>query len=293
MEYYFIGKDGQQYGPFPAQDLLNYGINPQTPVWAEGMADWTAAGNVPEINQLFAAAQAAKPEQPQGKPSQTRNVYNQVDTGLNKAYGFFASKEPKPVTQLLKYIDSGNIFVKPYTWAIIVWHCLLSLVLFIGGFANLIYLASDEYTYMSAFIGFSKAPAVIFGVLMLAICIAASIYTLFYGFNRAQRCLNQSSSDDVMHVIPLFAYGTQIIYDWLATMIMIAGPAVIFSLWLALLISGEMYFFHRLLLLIGGVLGTIVGGYFIMVLGRYFVEFLNGFAALVNNSKKIVKNTEK
>ena len=57
---YFIAVNGQQTGPF-AKDALGGQIaagtlKPDSLVWAEGMAQWTAASEVPEVNALFPAS---------------------------------------------------------------------------------------------------------------------------------------------------------------------------------------------------------------------------------------------
>lgn len=59
---FFIVENNQQAGPFTVEEMALRGITPSTPVWREGMADWTPAGNVPELASLFAAAPA--PEAP-------------------------------------------------------------------------------------------------------------------------------------------------------------------------------------------------------------------------------------
>lgn len=54
---YMVGVNGSQYGPYDTNQLsqmVNSGqINAQTLVWAQGMATWTPAGNVPELAPLF------------------------------------------------------------------------------------------------------------------------------------------------------------------------------------------------------------------------------------------------
>ncbi len=54
---YMVGVNGSQYGPYDTTQLsqmVNAGqINAQSLVWAQGMASWTPAGNVPELAALF------------------------------------------------------------------------------------------------------------------------------------------------------------------------------------------------------------------------------------------------
>lgn len=52
MEYYIIF-NGQQVGPMPKEQLLNYGLNPDSNVWAQGMPGWMPAYTVPELMELI------------------------------------------------------------------------------------------------------------------------------------------------------------------------------------------------------------------------------------------------
>ncbi len=55
---YFVAVGGQQTGPFDAQTLSSQvgsgRLTAQTLVWTQGMAQWTAAGQVPALASLFA-----------------------------------------------------------------------------------------------------------------------------------------------------------------------------------------------------------------------------------------------
>lgn len=55
MEFFII-KNYEQQGPFTLEQLGGMSIMPDTPVWCEGMSDWTIAGNVPELQHLVAYA---------------------------------------------------------------------------------------------------------------------------------------------------------------------------------------------------------------------------------------------
>ena len=55
MEFFIIMND-QQQGPFSIEQLANMSIMPDTPVWCEGMADWTTADKVAELQHLVAYA---------------------------------------------------------------------------------------------------------------------------------------------------------------------------------------------------------------------------------------------
>jgi membrane protease subunit (stomatin/prohibitin family) len=57
---YFMAVNGQQVGPFAVDALRGQitagSLTSETLVWAEGMAEWTAASAVPEVSTLFSAS---------------------------------------------------------------------------------------------------------------------------------------------------------------------------------------------------------------------------------------------
>ena len=56
LMFLYIG--GQNYGPYDYKTLKSFvptgQLTPQTMVWQQGMAAWTPAGQVPELQALFA-----------------------------------------------------------------------------------------------------------------------------------------------------------------------------------------------------------------------------------------------
>ena len=65
---YTVAINGQQYGPYNLQQMAQMAqsgqINAQTLVWAQGMPQWTAAGSVAELAQLFMATPPPMPPMP-------------------------------------------------------------------------------------------------------------------------------------------------------------------------------------------------------------------------------------
>lgn len=53
MYYFYIDSAQQQKGPVEKTQLIQQGISPETYVWAEGMADWQKAKDVPDLSSLF------------------------------------------------------------------------------------------------------------------------------------------------------------------------------------------------------------------------------------------------
>lgn len=64
MKQFFIIQNNQNFGPMPANQLVQYGLGPDSLVWAEGMANWTPANQVPELAQFLTPAPPAAPVPP-------------------------------------------------------------------------------------------------------------------------------------------------------------------------------------------------------------------------------------
>ncbi len=56
MQYWTI-VNNVKVGPMNAAQLIAYGINPNSLVWCEGMAQWTQACRVPELMPYFRSTQ--------------------------------------------------------------------------------------------------------------------------------------------------------------------------------------------------------------------------------------------
>lgn len=75
----FIHINGQQQGPYTPEQIRELSIAPDTPVWYQGLADWTPAGIAPATKDLFIdgtdgrvnapAAVDETPQQAQPQPS--------------------------------------------------------------------------------------------------------------------------------------------------------------------------------------------------------------------------------
>lgn len=61
MKYYYV-KDGQPAGPVEESELIGLGVNSDTLVWCNGMAEWTKAGKVSALAYLFAPTQSSAGE---------------------------------------------------------------------------------------------------------------------------------------------------------------------------------------------------------------------------------------
>lgn len=53
MSQWYILYNGQQVGPMTKEQLLSYGLNPNSQVWATGMPQWAAAYTIPELMSMI------------------------------------------------------------------------------------------------------------------------------------------------------------------------------------------------------------------------------------------------
>ena len=73
MEIY-IHANGSNMGPYSLEQLKDLGISPDTPVWYNGLPDWTPAGVAPAHSELFFAPSPDKaivPEEPSAEAQAT------------------------------------------------------------------------------------------------------------------------------------------------------------------------------------------------------------------------------
>lgn len=63
MKAYYLQLDGQRQGPYTFDDLSDKKITAQTPIWYEGLENWTIAGSIPELKSLLIAKTIPPPLQ--------------------------------------------------------------------------------------------------------------------------------------------------------------------------------------------------------------------------------------
>jgi hypothetical protein len=54
MKKYFLHNGADQQGPFDIDDLKTKNISRETPIWFDGISEWTIAGKIEELKPLFA-----------------------------------------------------------------------------------------------------------------------------------------------------------------------------------------------------------------------------------------------
>jgi len=78
MKKYFLNNGKEQQGPFDIKDLKEKNVNADTPIWFEGITEWTTIKEVPELKSLI-----SKPPpfiKKENKPEQKIYITNEVKT---------------------------------------------------------------------------------------------------------------------------------------------------------------------------------------------------------------------
>jgi hypothetical protein len=53
MKIYYLHDGANQSGPFNLQELQEKQINKDTPIWYEGLDEWTNAGEIAELKEII------------------------------------------------------------------------------------------------------------------------------------------------------------------------------------------------------------------------------------------------
>ena len=97
-QYFYLDVNKVQQGPVDGSQLVKFGVTPTTLVWKQGMAQWTPAGQVPELAAIFnVLEEVQQPQQaPQFGPQVAQpNFYNQ------QAYNQAPQMPPPPDNYLV------------------------------------------------------------------------------------------------------------------------------------------------------------------------------------------------
>ena len=139
-QYYYVNGNNQQQGPIDAAQLPAFGVTTKTLVWCEGMANWQAAGEIPELASFFAAKQPEIPAQPQmqpGTPAQPQ-MQPQVQPQTMNINNFQQTQQPMNTQPPFQQPNNQQMPPQPdnyLVWAILVTVlCCLPL-----GVASIIY----------------------------------------------------------------------------------------------------------------------------------------------------------
>lgn len=108
FSYYFLDEQSQQQGPITADRFAEFGVQPNTLVWREGMRSWMAAISLPELQPIFRG-----------------DNFNSQSAGYNNGYQQAAPNynvpplPPRPISHLVwvgicALLCFGCIFLLPF-----------------------------------------------------------------------------------------------------------------------------------------------------------------------------------
>ena len=139
-QYYYVDGNNQQQGPIDAAQLPSFGVTTKTLVWCEGMANWQAAGEIPELASLFAAKQPEIPVQPQmqpGTPTQPQ-MQQQVQPQPMNINNFQQTQQPMNTQPPFQQPNNQQMPPQPENY--LVWAILVTVLCCLPfGVASIIY----------------------------------------------------------------------------------------------------------------------------------------------------------
>lgn len=80
MKKFYLHNGTEQTGPFDIDDLRSKNINKDTPIWYDGLSEWTKANNIDELKELFKTltpppfGETKKTPPPINKPTEQASV---------------------------------------------------------------------------------------------------------------------------------------------------------------------------------------------------------------------------
>lgn len=87
MKKYYLYSSAEQKGPFDIDDLKSLNITKNTPIWFDGLPDWTIADKIEELKDLFRAIpppfipQQASPPPIQNTPKSSYDLSQKKEEG--------------------------------------------------------------------------------------------------------------------------------------------------------------------------------------------------------------------
>lgn len=180
----------------------------------------------------------------------------------------------------LTYIDSGNLFRKPFYWlytAFAIINILFPIVLFFQAIDKGIFKSETKFI-------------IVFLLLWIIIAFASWISFQLWWDRRSKIDTSTIFGDDFI-ATPAVAHYIQTFGEWLGTWIGIVGFGT--ALITTIILGDDAYMFMRYLdipYLDTGILAIVtmpIAGFLIVVFSRLLSEQIKALAAIANNTKKI------
>lgn len=166
--YYYLDAANQQQGPLDGNLLPSKGVTAQTLVWANGMAEWTPAGQVAELQPLFMAQPAPQPAPQPAYQQPAQPAYQQPQPA-------YQQPQPQPAYQQ----PAAGAPAKPdnyLVWAILSTICCC----LVTGIISIVYSTKVDGLYAAGQYAEAQAAAKSAKNWALGGAIAAAVIWLLY-----------------------------------------------------------------------------------------------------------------
>lgn len=302
MEY-FILVNGENQGPYSVETLKSMGITPDTLVWTQGMEQWAPAGQIFELQQLFAPQQQQQPQPqqaapPQGAPQpvfqqQYQQQYQQKSgAGIKEFFtDEYEHEEDIPVlkkwlNKFLGCIDNGLFFREPLRIAYIVFGVLVAL----SPIYVFIKLIESHYGYSI----FSEKPVP--SIIVMVVLIPFAIFGLLFWINRSKKVKTYVEKNDDFVAIPLASHVIQSAGEFYGVFMGTAVPLLVILLALTEGRDLTSILPFGIESSIGSALQaavySILIGFVIIICTRAAAEGLRALTSIANNVKKLTKKND-
>ena len=116
-DYFYIDSNNVQKGPISPLNFSIYNITPDTLVWCEGMADWTRAGSLDELHDVFVT------QQTQATPPPYANIGGYIQLQALAVQQPQQTMQPCPDSNLVWAILTTVLCCLPFGVVAIVYAC--------------------------------------------------------------------------------------------------------------------------------------------------------------------------
>ncbi|MEX1190919.1 MAG: hypothetical protein WEA99_03030 [Brumimicrobium sp.] len=179
----------------------------------------------------------------------------------------------------LSFIDSGNMYRKPFSWL----YTLLAIL-------NLLFPIFILYEAIDGRIFESPAKIVVVFILLWIVIAFAGWLSFQLWWDRKSKVLASSTSDDEFSATPVFSHFIQTYGEWFGTWLGIVGFT--FALLSTIFLGNEGGYMARNLGLgfvntsVAGIFLMPIFGFLIIVVSRFVAEQFRALTAIANNTKK-------
>lgn len=169
--YFYLDENNQQKGPISPMQFNVYGVTAHTMVWCNGMANWTRAGDVPELAEFVNTSNAGSSVPPPNSQTSTNNYTNSSYSANQAPMGVC------PDTNLVWGILCTICCCLPLGIVSIVYACKVKDLFYAGNVAGAVEASRNARNWAIYGLIASVILNFLYGIYIL-VCGAASLATL-------------------------------------------------------------------------------------------------------------------